>query len=177
MSEVIEAYIRRHPGASEPEAFEGFLREDRIQAWVGADPSRRERLRREFARVWSTLNNPEGAPGKSGPAGPQSAVLQPRAVRVEVQTSEKAINVHAAGPHARKLELLCPQCTRYDVWLAEGTIACRGCGREYHDMLSLVPVKPVGPLEFMFGEGLAGYATAGGIAAGLVLLYVVFRYL
>lgn len=176
MSEVIETYIRRHPGASEPEAFEGFLREERIKQWVGGDETRRERLRREFARVWSAIHNPEGAAAKAGPAGPQSAVLQPRAVRIEVQTPEKALHVNAAGPHARKLDLLCTQCTRYDVWLAEGTIACRGCGRVYDDMLALVPVKPVGPLEFMFGEGWVGYATAAGIAAGLALLYVVFRY-
>lgn len=175
MSEVIETYIRRHPGASESEAFDGFLREERIKQWVGADEGRRERLRREFSRVWSTLNNPEGAPAKSGPAGPQSAVLQPRPVRVEVHAPEKALHVHAAGPHARKLDLLCPACTRYDVWLAEGTIACRGCGAVYDDMLALVPVKPVGPLEFVFGEGWVGYARAAGLAVALTLLYMFVR--
>lgn len=175
MSEVIETYIRRHPGASESEAFDGFLHEERIKQWVGADENRRERLRREFTRVWSTIHNPEGAAAKSGPAGPQSTVLQPRPVRIEVQATEKAINVNTAGPHARKLELLCPRCTRYDVWLAEGTIACRGCGNVYDDMLALVPVKPVGPLAFMFGEGWVGYVTAGGIAVALTLLYIFVR--
>ena len=42
MSEVIEEYIRRNSGMQESVAFEAFLQQDRIKAWVGTDESRKD---------------------------------------------------------------------------------------------------------------------------------------
>ena len=73
---------------------------------------------------------------------------------------------------------MCTNCKRIEVWLGDDhEIRCRRCGTVYHDMLRLVRVQPVGPLAFYFGEGWRGAATAGGIAAGLVGLYFLLRWL
>lgn len=182
MSEVIENYIRRHAEVPEAEAFEGFLRDERIRRWVGEDEGRRDRLRREFSKVYASLGQGASAPqvaqqvppphGRSGPAGPTAAATAPRPLRVEVHAPAHA----APEGFARQLQLLCRDCAKYDVWLQGGTIQCRRCGREYDDMLSLIPVKPIGPFAFVFGEGWVGYVTAGGLAAGLGFLYYLVRY-
>lgn len=172
MSEVIENYIKRHPGLSEKDAFEGFLNEDRIKAWVGTDDSRKERLRKEFGRVWGSMHvegqvaSPGGA--RSGPAGP-SGLQQARTVRVEV--APESVTGQGGSP-ARKLSVLCSNCKHMDVWMQGDTIQCHRCGRYFEDMLSLVRVTPVGPFAFLFGEGWKGAATAGGIVVGLGLLYL-----
>ena len=96
MSEVIENYIRRHPGLSEKDAFEGFLQEERIKSWVGADESRKDRLRKEFGRTWGSLHG-DTAPSHTARAGPSGPTMQqPRSVRVEAQVRP----VDAAPPHA-----------------------------------------------------------------------------
>lgn len=204
MSEVIENYIRRHPGLSEKEAFEGFLKEDRIRAWVGADESRKERLRSEFGRTWGSMHETL-APGsaRSGPSGP--TLQQPRTVRVdatpraETQTAAppaaeerplaplgtpgaKAMQhpsmASAAVGGGRRLQVLCTSCKRIEVFMEEDhTISCRHCGVVYHDMLQLIRVKPVGPLAFYFGEGWKGAAVAGGLVLGLAALYLLLRWL
>lgn len=182
MSEVIETYIRRHPGLTAREAFEGFLAEDRIKAWVGSDPARRERLQAEFERVWGSMSGearpappvappaPPASPARSGPAGP--VIHAPRTFRVEVSTP---VADAPKAAHGRKLEVMCTSCRRVDVWMQGETIACRSCGHAYDDMLQLIRVTPVGPFEFLFGEGWVGYATATGLAGGLVLLYFLLR--
>lgn len=195
MSEVIESFIRRHQGTSEEAAFAGFLEEERIKAWVGSDEGRRERLRREFGRVWATMH---AATGRSGPSGP-SQMVQERPVRVDLHPAPAAPAApvaparpaapraplpapRAVEPHpvtsagARKLHVLCASCQRHDVWLEGGVISCRRCGHVYDDMLQLVRVKPVGPFEFIFGEGWAGAATAVGIALAFIALYGVLRW-
>lgn len=53
LSEVIESFIREHPDLDEGSAFERFLEQDRISSWVGKDANRKERIRREFTRVWA----------------------------------------------------------------------------------------------------------------------------
>lgn len=187
LSEVIEEFIRRHPGMAERDAFEAFLREPRIASWVGADASRRERLQREFDRVWSRLQDEPAAPAApSAPAAPPApaapaqakrpapivhheAPEPPRSARVDVRT-------HRAHGAARRLNLLCPACTRVDVWLADGAITCRSCQTTYEDMLALVPVKPVGPFAYVFGEGVKGYLTAGGVALLLLVVYGVLKW-
>lgn len=188
MSEVIESFIRRHPGLSEEAAFEGLLQEERIRAWVGADPTRKERLRREFGRVWATMRGdapppppaaaPAGSTARAGPAGPAAATVQPaRTLRVEVapEALAPAPPPAAEQPGARKLAVMCASCGEVDVWMRGDGIACRACGRVYDDMLQLIRVTPVGPFAFLFGEGWTGYATAAGLAGGLALLYFLFR--
>lgn len=201
MSEVIEAYIRKNPDLGEKEAFDGFLQEERIKAWVGADDGRKERLRREFGRVWGSMHvegqmtRGAGTHGpKAGPSGPTvGAVGSGRAVRVEVHpTPEEPVARHAptpahvpmgssGGAHAlgggRRLQVMCARCKRIEVYVDDAnTIQCRRCGHTYEDMLQLVRVTPVGPLEFLFGEGWVGYATAGGIAIAFLGLYMVLRW-
>lgn len=174
MSEVIESFIRRHPGLSEKEAFEGFLREDRIKAWVGTDDSRRERLRAEFGRVWGSLNvegKVASTSARSGPSGP--ALQSPRTLRVDVQP--KQVARQPPGPGARRLQVMCTTCGKINVWMQDDRVACRTCGHTYDDMLQLIRVTPVGPFEFLFGEGWAGYATAAGIAVAFVGLYFLLR--
>jgi hypothetical protein len=178
VSEVIENYIRRHPDQSEKDAFEGFLNEDRIKSWVGSDESRKDRLRKEFGRVWGSMHV-GGAVGvssaKSGPSGP-AQMQQPKTVRVEV-APEAAQAPGKPGLAARKLSVLCPNCKHTDVWMQGEEISCHRCGRVYDDMLSLVRVTPVGPFEFMFGEGWKGAATGIGIVGGLIGLYYLLRWL
>lgn len=197
VSEVIENYIRRHPDLSEKDAFDGFLNEERIKAWVGQDDSRKERLRKEFGRVWGTISG-EGqlASGpKAGPSGPTARVAQ-RAVHVEALqstvTEERRVLAPIGTPGGlgtrppstgslavgggRQLQVLCTNCRRIDVWMNDDqSILCRRCGKHYDDMLQLIRITPVGPFEFMFGEGWKGAATAAGIVAGLAGLYFVLR--
>lgn len=155
MSEVIETYIRRHPAMPESEAFEGFLRDERISRWVGADEARRERLRAEFARVWGQVRpSATAAPARPAPALPPPSQLAP----------------------PRRLQVMCPACERLDVWSDAGVVECRACGAVYDDLLRLVPVRPVGPFAFLFGEGWTGVATAGGVALLLLGLYGVLRW-
>lgn len=199
MSEVIENYIRRNPDLSERDAFEGFLREERIQAWVGTDEARKERMRKEFGRVWGAVHvtgqvagGPAPPTARSGPSGP-AAVGGGRAVRVQVPSDpdERVVGTMPAGaPTAavhqgagvaamgggRRLQVLCASCKRIEVWMGDDqSIACRRCGHKYHDMLQLIRVTPVGPFAFLFGEGWQGAALAGGIAVGLVGLYLLLR--
>lgn len=199
MSEVIESYIRRNPDLSERDAFEGFLREERIKAWVGTDEARKERLRKEFGRVWGAVHVTGQVAGgaapptaRAGPSGP-SAIGGGRAVRVQVPSEESdrvvaqvpvgaptAATPHGGGVAAmgggRRLQVLCASCKRIEVWMGDDqSIACRRCGHQYDDMLHLIRVTPVGPFEFLFGEGWQGAAVAGGIALGLVGLYFLLR--
>lgn len=181
MSEVIEEYIRRNGGMRETEAFEGFLQQDRIKAWVGADDARKERLRREFSRVWTSLHPP------STPSRPGTSARPERdaTVQVEMRRAIPARPVEAPPTPApvvqkvrippRRLTLLCPNCSRMDVWVDDNVIGCRSCHRAYEDMLTLVPVKPLPPFAFVFGEGWKGWATAGGVAVGIAALYLLLR--
>lgn len=176
MSEVIENFIRRNPDLSEKDAFDGFLNEDRIKTWVGADDSRKERLRKEFGRVWGSLHvqgQVASSGARSGPSGP-SGLQQTRTVRVEITPEAMTGRAGPAGPAARKLSVLCANCKHVDVWMQGDSIQCHRCGRHYEDMLSLVRVTPVGPYEFLFGEGWSGAAVGVGIAAGLIALYLLF---
>lgn len=175
MSDVIEAYIRRNSGMTEEAAFEGFLREDRIRSWVGTDESRKERLRREFQRVWASLHPPSTPSRQTQPLvrPAPTAAPAPVAVRPVVEVPHPA--PAAAAP--RKLQVLCTTCGKLDVWLESGIILCHHCQTPYDNMLDLIPVKPVGVLEFYFGTGWQGLATAVGIVVGLALLYVFLQVL
>lgn len=180
MSEVIEEYIRRSSGMNEEAAFEGFLQQDRIKAWVGTDTSRRERLHREFTRVWASLH-PPSTPSRQGSLHKEKPA-QVAAVPITVRREEAPAVVEVppqpklqTGP-PRRLQVLCPVCSHMEVWLQGGDIACRHCGREFADMLTLIPVKAVGPFTYMFGEGIEGVLKAAGVVAGLALLYVVLRW-
>jgi hypothetical protein len=62
------------------------------------------------------------------------------------------------------------------VWLQGGTLSCRSCGTVYDDMLSLVPVRPVGPFAYLFGEGVKGILTATGIGLLLLAVYGVLKW-
>lgn len=183
MSEVIEDFIRRNAGMAEIEAFHGFLQQERIKTWVGTDEARRERLRREFSRVWATLH-PPATPSRQGSLVrevPRPAPPPESRVNVQIQRTappdpaEEAIRRSVTAP-AKRLHVLCPTCGKLDVWLSDGSIACRTCSHIYEDMLQLIPVRPVGPFTFLFGEGLKGWLVAGGILLGLFLLYEVLRW-
>lgn len=200
MSEVIEDYIRRNATLTEADAFQGFLQQDRIRTWVGADEGRKERLRREFTRVWAEMHHLTSA--RAGPAGPATGAST---AATAVHAPSPAPPVHAPAAHAppapivreeprpaklrvdaptapavhsggRRLQLLCSACGRMDVWNTNGNVHCRACGRAYHDLLELIPVQPVGPFEFLFGEGAQGWLTATGIVLLLLLLYGVLRW-
>lgn len=211
MSEVIEEFIRTHSDLPEREAFETFLGQDRIKTWVGQDPARRDRLQREFSRVWGTLQGasassqapvaaavqrppahapppppPPPAPREAPPPEPAPARESPRPTRVQVRHERPAPPAPASRPMGasssvstatRRLNLLCPACARLDVWLQDGEISCHGCARVYDDMLALVPVKPVGPFEYVFGEGPMGYVKAAGVGTLLLLVYGVLKWL
>lgn len=173
MSEVIEEYIRRHPGLREGEAFDTFVEQEKIRSWIGQHADRRERLRSEFGRVWQHLQGAAG--GTRGPVSMRETDVeiaerakQQRAKRLQVEMTPDA-------PAAR-LPLMCPTCRRLDVWRAGDAVACRNCGRTFDDMLDLVPVHPVGPFEFVFGSGARGVAVAAGILVLLITLYGVLRW-
>lgn len=204
MSEVIENYIRRNPGLSEKDAFDGFLKEDRIQSWVGKEESRKDRLRKEFGRTWGSMHadTAPSSTARSGPSGP--TMQQPRSVHVDAPVrpqetppahvqverrplAPKGTPMATDSPHGapsgaqaigggRRLQVMCTTCKRIEVWMGtDHEIKCRRCGTVYHDMLHLVRVHPVGPLAFYFGEGWKGPVTAAGILAGLVALYFLLR--
>ena len=179
MSEVIEEYIRRNSGMQESVAFEAFLQQDRIKAWVGTDESRKERLRREFSRVWQTLHPPmtaaRPAVERQRPAQEpvKIEVVRPPAPAAPVQPQHTQVERSTAPP--KKLQVLCPTCGKLDVYNVDGKVECRHCRHGYDDMLDLIPVQPVGPFAFLFGTGWRGVATATGIAIGLTVIYLVLR--
>lgn len=180
MSEVIEEYIRRNSGMREDEAFNAFLQQDRIKAWVGSDEGRKERLHREFTRVWQTLHPPMTAarPAAEKPRGPANDTVQVEIRRASAPAAPvQPQHVEAPRPTgpAKKLHVLCPTCGKHDVFNQGGVIVCRTCTHRYDNMLDLIPVQPVGPFTFLFGEGWKGIATAVAIGAALVLLYVALR--
>lgn len=181
MSEVIEEYIRRNPSLSQDAAFEGFLKIERIRLWVGTDETRRERLRREFTRVWTTMHS-DNSPSQQGANAQQAALVRPQASQPAPARPAAPADAPAPPPRLktgapRRLNVLCPSCSHLDVWLQGGDIGCRACGRDYDDMLQLIPVKPVGPFAFMFGEGIEGGLKAAGVAVGLLALYLGLRWL
>lgn len=183
MSEVIEDYIRRNTGMKESDAFDGFLGQERIRAWVGDDDSRKERLRREFSRVWASLH-PPSTTSRQG-STQRDARPTPTLVSVPVQRAPApAPPVEAPKPDApprlqpaKKMQVLCPTCGKLDVYNVDGKVECRHCRHSYEDMLELIPVQPVGPFTFLFGQGASGWLTATGVVVSLVLLYGVFRWL
>ena len=84
----------------------------------------------------------------------------------------------AAVGGGRRLQVLCTNCKRIEVYMDEAhTIWCRRCGVVYDDLLHLIRVQPVGPLAFYFGEGWKGAATGVGIVLGLAALYLLLRWL
>jgi hypothetical protein len=173
VSEVIEEFIRRNPGSREPEAFERFLQEPRIRQWVGDDAGRRERLQREFSRVWENLHA-----GASSGGASSALATAPRPAAREVHDAPRPMKVEVRPEAtARHLHLLCPACARLDVWLQGGVLSCRSCGATYDDMLALVPVKPVGPFEYLFGEGIQGVLTAAAVGLFLLAVYGVLKWL
>ena len=177
MSEVIEEFIRAHPSASENEAFEGFAAQERIRSWLGSDATRRERLRREFARVWIQMESKaNGASATLVPPRPVTrapdAPAPASAPTLPAPGSEPVlVKAQPAGP-ARHLKVLCTACEAVDVWAEAGHVRCRRCGHEYRDMLELIPVKEVGVLQFVFGEGSFAWIAAGGILLLLAALYL-----
>lgn len=180
MSEVIRDFIKEHPQLGESDCFEEFLQQERIRAWVGTDPQRREKIRGEFHRIWVV----EKDPGANTVQVQRTTVpTPPSEVRVHKDTAAMA---SGQGPAARptlgsqvaprKLNLLCASCDGTDVWAKGHLIECRRCGRIYDNMLDLVPVQPVGPFTYMFGEGAGGVATAVGLVLFLLVIYYLFRW-
>lgn len=183
MSEVIETYIRAHPGVTENDAFEGFARQERIAAWLGNDATRRERLRREFARVWSQMEGSTSGPQRmvqharreGGPSLTQAPPARPEPLPAMPEAEPMRVPVRP-GANARKLSLLCPNCESLDVWSESGRVSCHHCGRGYDNMLELIPVQAVGPFAFLLGEGATGWLTAGGLVLLLLVLYGVLKW-
>jgi hypothetical protein len=175
VSEVIREFIRTHETLSEPDAFARFLEEERIRTWVGSDPERREKIRREFARQWAEMH--EAAPG-AGQAQRAPTVVQVarEPAQAKPQAPPPVANVQRPEGASRKLTLMCPACREVEVWTRGSLIECRGCGRHYDNMLDLVPVHPVGPFTYLFGEGVVGFATAVGLVLMLIAIYGVFRW-
>jgi len=189
VSEVIENFIRRRPGISRDEALEEFLGDDRIATWIGGDASRRTRLENEFARVWedvtsgpldpssaAALDAPEVISHEEGDARPPAdpRTLAPKIPSKAAPPTPPVRRIEGAPP-ARRLDLLCPNCAAFDVWSEDGIVACHNCHAEYDNMLDLVPVEPVGPFAFLFGDGWMGWVTAAGLTAALAILYLVLR--
>jgi hypothetical protein len=154
--DYIEDFIRQRGASSEAAAFEAFLAEPRIAAWVSGDAARVARLRAEFAAGWARVH-PLRAPAPL-PAAPPPAAPVP------------------AAPARAHLHLLCPHCRRMQVYQDGARVECRHCGRVYEDLLDLIPVRPLGPLAYVFGEGARGWLTAAGVLLLLLLLYGVLRW-
>lgn len=111
--------------------------------------------------------------------------LQPRTIRIKPPApafaaaptfaQRPAPAMPSASLTGRKLQVMCTYCARVDVWMSGEVIACRRCGKQYDDMLQLIRVTPVGPYEFLFGEGWRGVATGVGVIVGLLALYLLMR--
>jgi ribosomal protein S27E len=169
VSDVIEDYIRRHPSPSLDEAFRGFLGEARIHAWVGTDAARRDRLYREFTRVWGATMSPRGAYSTLGSNG-RSVLLSPTIATVRRDAAPPPTQ------EGRQLRVLCPACASFAVYSVGTTVSCTACGAVHEDMLALIPVTPVGPFAFVFGSGWKGAVRAVLVGAALVALYGVLRW-
>lgn len=181
MSEVIRDFIKDHEKLGEAKAFEQFLEQERIRAWVGDDPQRREKIRREFARIWATQEGEgQNVVQVQKPETPEAPPKPESDSHVPIHRGKSKAVVERPVPSTetgyRHLNLLCTNCDGLDVWNKGHVIECRGCGRVYDNMLELVPVQPVGPFTYLFGEGTGGVATAVGLVLLLLVIYGVFRW-
>lgn len=81
----------------------------------------------------------------------------------------------------RRESYLCTVCKKmgvYSEWDGdEMKVVCRSCGTHFDDLLALIPVVRVSPMEFYFGGGSEGLATAAGLALVAILVYAGLNYL
>lgn len=181
-SSFIETFIAAKRGATKEDAFREFVALPRISEWAGADPSRVARLKDEFDRAWARMRaseadaaaeadaaplaaKPAAAPARPAPAAPkapaESAPRKPRVgkpVASVMCTSCGSMNLHA---HLAGDAVL---------------IKCASCDTVYRDLLELIPVKEVGPFEFVFGEGWKGVVTFVALLALVVAVGVALRW-
>ncbi|HWG89498.1 MAG TPA: hypothetical protein VNZ52_01490, partial [Candidatus Thermoplasmatota archaeon] len=81
----------------------------------------------------------------------------------------------------RRESFMCVTCgalSIYSDWEGDAIkVRCHSCKTEYPDMLKLIPVKEVGPVELLFGPGPMGYVKAGLTVLLPIGVYLIFKLL
>jgi hypothetical protein len=76
---------------------------------------------------------------------------------------------------------LCTLCKKMGVFSEwdghEMKVICRSCGTHFSDLLTLIPVIKVSPLEYYFGAGPGGLAKAAALGAMALLIYAGLNFL
>lgn len=178
-SSFIETFIAAKRGVTKEEAFREFVALPRISEWAGADASRVTRLKDEFDRAWARMRASEAdaaAEAGSGSSAPQAATA-PAAPAARAPTEAASRRPRAGKPVA---SVMCTSCGSMNLHahLAGDAvlIKCASCDTVYRDLLELIPVKEVGPFEFVFGEGWKGVATFVALLVLVVAVGVALRW-
>ncbi|MBI4394501.1 MAG: hypothetical protein HY556_12010 [Euryarchaeota archaeon] len=96
-----------------------------------------------------------------------------------------SVDVESASSHPlvvdRRELYLCTLCKKMGVFSEwdghEMKVICRSCGTHFSDLLSLIPVIKVSPLEYYFGAGPAGVVKAAALAGIALAIYAGLNFL
>lgn len=178
--ETLREFVVRNRALPKDEALALVLDMPKVRAWAGTDGARRDRLVREFERLWAEVaapaetERPQRATPRAQPhMGPAHAHADERVVR-EATRPPKVVR-------SRREKFICASCGSYDIYSeSDGHdvhVRCRQCKAEYPDLLQLVPVVEVGPFELFFGRGREAAVKVGAIALVWAALILIMRLL
>lgn len=171
--ETLREFVLRNRGLPKAQALDQVFEMPKVRAWVGSDTARRERLTREFERLWAEVAVGE-SPARLAPRP------QPHMGPAHQHADERVVREAARPPkvvRSRREKFICSACGSYDIFSeSDGHavhVRCRQCKTEFPDLLALVPVVEVGPFELFFGHGREAAVKIGAITlvwAAVILL-------
>lgn len=198
--ETLREFVVRNRDMPKDAALAQVFDMPKVRSWVGNDAARRERLMREFERLWAevAVEQASAAPERAGAPLQRrqpSAAEPPRYRETEPvhrphmgpahAHADEGVVREAARPmravRARREKFICSACGSYDIYSEsdgrEVRVRCRQCKTEFPDLLELVPVVEVGPFELFFGRGREAAVKAGAIVVLWAVVYLLLRML
>lgn len=174
MTSSVHEFVAKHRAMERDAAFELLIAEEPVKAAIARTPDLEARLAQDFQRAWAAehaqkveivedFGDLADIPDLEEPAAPLPAPDDARA---------------APLPDAR---FLCPGCGKRALvpHVAGGVarVVCPGCAFATTNVLSLVPVKETGAVEYVFGGGWrrVAYPTLG--AAILASAFLALRWM
>lgn len=176
--ETLREFVVRNRSLPKDQALAQVLEMPKVRAWVATDAARRDRLTREFERLWAEVATEPATQTPRAP--PRTAHMGPAHLRGD----ETMLGEPARPPkvvRSRREKFICSACGSYDIYSeSDGNavrVRCRQCKTEFPDLLALVPVVEVGPVELFFGRGREAVVKIGAIVLLWVAVYGLLRLL
>lgn len=173
MTSSVHEFVAKHRTLERDAAFALLLAEEPVKSAIARSPDLEARLAQDFQRAWvaeqaqtveivEDLGDLADIPDLEEPAAPPPTA-DARATPL---------------PEAR---FLCPGCGKRALvpHLASGIarVGCAGCGFATENVLSLVPVKETGALEYLFGAGWRRAAYPSLAATVLAGAFLALRWM